>query len=499
MNKDSGVFPSMTEEKDSGMAVISHDLRTALAGVMGGVSLIETENVSAETAAQLGRIRSSAQLLNELLNLLFEIAPDEDAPAIDLASEIDSCRDIWDVQLKEQGQSFVVNMPADLHAVKSNDRLSFRRVLNNLVSNAGKYATDSDVTLTIANAENNRVSFEVRDFGSGFSDEALEMLFQFGGRPDNSKSTGTGLGLYIAQTLVEGMGGTIRADNHPDGGARITFSLPAEVTQKAVKPAAKPVADGLPDLTGTHILLAEDNMTNQLVVTQMLKNLGATFVVASDGVEALECFEKEDFDLVLLDIEMPRKSGLEVLQEVRARSDAKADATIVALTAYVMQEHRDRINEVGATGIIAKPIEGVASFGNNILQYLDSKVAVIVEATEENGIGQIGLIDEEIFESLKSMMGDDAMSELLEKVYSDLTTIHQDLIQAESDGDATKIGTSSHTLVSVAGAIGATNLQKTAQELNSVAKTDDLAKRQELNLRCIDGTAEVMIYVKSNQ
>lgn len=494
-NRIDGPFDTI-DEKKSGLAIISHDLRSALAGIMGGVDLIDSDKLDHETAGQMKRIRGSAQMLQEMLNLLLEVQDEEEPTPINICEELKILSDIWSVQAKSKGYRFVVDCPEGLALLNSMDRVSFHRVINNLINNSAKYADNTNIELLIEAVAPQNIRFEVRDHGPGFSAEALEKLFEFGGRPKNTTRSGSGLGLYIAKSLVESMGGNIHAKNHPDGGASVEFYLPA--TAEVAEVEKRPSAGDLPDLSGIKILLAEDNVTNQLVVTQMLKNMGAQYTVASDGVEALEAFQAEDFDLVLLDIEMPRKSGLEVLREIRKRDDEKAKATVVALTAYVMQEHRERILGAGADGIIAKPIEGIASLGNKILRFLGAQTSDISAPATEMNTDEIGLVDKEIFENLKSIMGPDAISELLDKVSSDLGAIQQDLIQAETENNINVIRTSSHTLISVAGAIGATNLQKCAQALNMTAKTDDLATRQRLNLKCIDGIHSVLNYVSSN-
>jgi CheY-like chemotaxis protein len=110
-------------------------------------------------------------------------------------------------------------------------------------------------------------------------------------------------------------------------------------------------------------------------VTQTLKSMDARFSVASDGVQALAMFGEDNFDVVLLDIEMPRMSGLEVLREIRSRDDAKTGTPLIALTAYVMQEHREQINTAGADSIIAKPIASIEALGRQILKYAPGTIA----------------------------------------------------------------------------------------------------------------------------
>jgi len=485
-------------EEGSGIALLSHDLASSLAGVLGSLSLVNMNEVSDAAGKQLVRARASALMLQEMLNLAFDMSGEKTYLAnagepVNIADELAVIADIWTVQAENGGTNFSVKVDGNLPFLQSSDRVSFHRVVNNLIGNSNKYSNRGDVTVSVKYNDGEMIRLVVTDTGPGFSDEAMKLLFQFRGRPENTEISGSGLGLYIASTLVKTMGGTISARNGDNGGAVVEIEFPVDKTETVVPP--KPVKNDLPDLSNLRILLAEDNVTNQLVVTQMLKTLGASYEIASDGVEALDFFNREDFDLVLLDIEMPRKSGLEVLREIRARHDTKANMPLVALTAYVMQEHRDRIENAGANGIIAKPIEGIASLGHAILGYMNgSSVAIGAQAIakmEDN----IGVIDMEIYEGLVNVIGPDSMSELLEKVSIDLETIKDNLANAEVNGDLSEMGAASHTLISVAGAIGATNLQKSSEALNAAAKTSDSEKRQSLNMVCIKGISEVLAFV----
>ncbi len=126
-------------------------------------------------------------------------------------------------------------------------------------------------------------------------------------------------------------------------------------------------------LSGLRVLLAEDNPTNQLVAAQMLESLGASVVLAADGAEALEIVAREPFDVMLVDIEMPRVSGIEVIRTVRELSGPIAEVPMIALTAYVMREHRAAIDAAGADGVIAKPILSIEQFGADIRRFMQRR------------------------------------------------------------------------------------------------------------------------------
>lgn len=499
MNDLSGATPlEQPGEENSGFTLLSHDLRSSLAGVLGSLSLIDDDALDNNTAGQVRRARASALMLEEMLNLAFDMGGEKPSlvnsgAPVNVADELAIISDIWTVQADQKNRQFTIDIGGDIPLIKSSDRVSFHRILNNLINNSNKYSENGDVTVSVVSAGTDNLTIEVADTGPGFSPAAMDVLFQFRGRPADSAKTGSGLGMFISKTLINNMGGTISARNRDEGGAVVEMSFP--VNQIVVPAARKPISPDLPDLSHLKILLAEDNVTNQIVVTQMLKTMGAQFEVTSDGVEALESFDKDAFDVVLLDIEMPRKSGLEVLREIRSRTDEKANIPLIALTAYVMKEHRDRIENAGADGVIAKPIEGIAPLGNAILGYLNATPVQLSAIENQQANLDVGAIDMDVYNSLVEVIGADTMSELLEKVAIDLRAIQENLVGAEARVDMNESRAASHTLISVAGAIGAINLQKSAEALNAAAKTADTQRRQSLNVLCNKGISEVLAFV----
>jgi CheY-like chemotaxis protein len=214
--------------------------------------------------------------------------------------------------------------------------------------------------------------------------------------------------------------------------------------------------------------LAEDNPTNQMVATQMLRALRAEVTVAADGIEALERFEERDYDLVIVDIEMPRMTGLDVIRTVRARRDGRAAIPIVALTAYAMREHRERIAAAGANGLISKPIISVQALGEALRGHLQPVRAAPPAATAPAAPDD-SEINMATFEALCAAIGPDMMDELLEKVVADLLQARADLEGAANPINRAPIRSASHILISVAGAVGATGLQSSARALNAAA------------------------------
>jgi CheY-like chemotaxis protein len=239
--------------------------------------------------------------------------------------------------------------------------------------------------------------------------------------------------------------------------------------------SAKPSAEGIGWLRDKLVLLAEDNVTNQMVATQMLDALGARVDVANDGAEALEMMGARRYDLFLIDIEMPRVSGLDVIRSIRASKAPLCDAPVIAVTAYALREHREKITEAGADGLIPKPLLGIEQFGRDIVALADRAAVYSGHATpvepdvDQEAQGE-GPVNTAIYDALRGAIGAGAMGELLTKIDSDLDAAEKRLGKALQDRELGEIAAASHILISVSGAIGATTLQSLAQQSNDVAR-----------------------------
>ncbi len=232
-------------------------------------------------------------------------------------------------------------------------------------------------------------------------------------------------------------------------------------------------------LSGLRVLLAEDNPTNQLVAAQMLESLGASVLLAEDGAEALEIVAREPFDVMLVDIEMPRVSGIEVLRTVRGLSGPISEVPMIALTAYVMREHRAAIDAAGADGVIAKPILSIEQFGADIRRFMRRRSDAA--GAEGGGAGSANgstspVIDRNVYDTLAEAIGPAAMTELLGKVDSDIQAARARLVQALDPVDLGEVRSVTHILISVAGAVGALPVQERARQMNAAGHRDDAAE-----------------------
>lgn len=234
----------------------------------------------------------------------------------------------------------------------------------------------------------------------------------------------------------------------------------------------RPATSGVAWLRDKRILLAEDNITNQMVATQMLDALGARVDVANDGAEALEMIEAKAYDLFLIDIEMPRVSGLDVIRSIRKAAPPLCDAPVIAVTAYALREHREKIAEAGADGLIPKPLLGIEQFGRDIVNLADLSYQRGEDASappDEASPAENGPVTMSVFKALEESIGPEAMADLLGKIDVDLGRAADEVRGGLAALDKPAIASATHVLISVAGAIGAADLQRLAQKLNGAA------------------------------
>lgn len=456
------------------MSLLGHDLRAAMSDIIGGLRLIHQERLDEETRLQLERIRAAGESLARLLEEGLSLLPGEDGVNDAHPTEIHCGRLLYDVEMRwsgrarEQGLVFVMDVAEDMPRTISLERIALERILSNLLSNAIKYTDRGQVTLHVWR-EDCTLHFAVEDDGPGFSEEALRQLFRYQGRPAQTSKPGVGLGLHITKEMADRLGGTVDVVNRGGGGAIVTLSLPWPSWRTAEGTDANGPAE-LPDLSGLRVLLAEDSRTNQTILSRMLETMGAEVSIASDGVEALERIRAEVFDLALIDIEMPRLTGIEVIKTLRAMPGPIAQMPVLAVTAYVLRSNRLAIYAAGANMILAKPVISIEPFAQAVEAV--RRGAAAPEPMPEPDIAP--LMDDERFAQLMRIAGPEGRRELLSRLTTDLADAERGLVRGLAAEDAAEIRGHTHVLIALAGAVGAIRLQKCCDALNAaVHRADD--------------------------
>jgi two-component system, OmpR family, aerobic respiration control sensor histidine kinase ArcB len=488
--------------------LIAHDLRAALSDVVGGLQLIDLAGLDRKNRLQVSRARAAGEILARLLNNAIDHLGTgyrtriTKVQSINLSRVFQGLQDRWAGRADARGIGFEIIIHQRVPAIVVLDAIALERILSNLLENAVKYTDQGRVVMEVDCTEDRALVFYIRDNGPGFSAEARDRLFSLHGRPSGASKPGTGLGLHIAKQLTDLLSGDILVEDAPDKGAQVTLRFaetawsPPDAGQvlSVQQPPSDPAL-----LQGLRILLAEDNITNQIVASQMLAALGAQAVVVPDGLEALEVLDAQAFDLALLDIEMPRMSGLELIRAIRSREDKTAQMPLIALTAYVMRDHRQRIMAAGADGIIAKPLMSIEDFGRQILRLCGGDSATDIGAVADRPEPADVFLDRNIYDGLHDTLGPEAFSELLGKLLEDLRSVRRGISVAGPKGDLPLVRARTHVLISVAGAIGATRLRLLAQNLNTRANRDDTRGIAADCSNCLAGLDELTAFIEDEQ
>ncbi len=446
-----------------------------MSDVIGGLRLIDMDELHPDVRAQLLRVQASgetlARLLEQTIAHLAEEVGDLSQPSdyLNLVRFLHDIESRWAGRASASGLRFVIETSGTMPALVRLERITLERIIGNILSNAFKYTEKGKVQLDVSLNDDQGLVFCICDDGPGFSEEALERLFEMRGRPRGSEKPGSGLGLHIVKDLSDQLGAELEVQNRKSCGALITLTVPDYVWQTPQRAATGGV---LPDLSGRRILVAEDNPTNQMLTVQMLEALHAESHVAEDGLAALEALEQYEFDMALVDIEMPRLNGIAFMREVRARPDHLARIPLVALTAYVLRSNREVIYAAGADAIVAKPIMSIDRFAETLAQYLDIDETRDATTTTSS-LEDHTLMNRDRLDRLLEIAGPDGASELLKRLGSDLRRVHQNLLRGVAEMDQPLLRAETHVLISLAGAVGAESLHALANRLNGAAHRFD--------------------------
>lgn len=445
--------------------MLGHDMRAAISDILGGLALSDLSALDSDSRRQLERVESAAEqlarLTDETLALVTGETEQRGAPQrhTRLGPFLSRIAARWRAHAQERGLDFALKLDEDLPAIIGTDAAALDRILSNFISNAVKHSGTGTVTLTVQMGDRETLCLRVRDTGPGFSERAMALLFEYKGRPADSRQPGSGLGLHIVRDLAQRLRAQLQVNNMEGGGAEVALILPRAAWAPGVE--APEGLEDLPDLAGCHVLLAEDNETNQLLLRQMLETLGADCTLVADGQAACEALNREPFELALIDIEMPRLSGIDVIRFLRGQPGPCRATPVLAVTAFVLSANRDQIYAAGADGILAKPIMSLEAFGEAIARVLRKAPRQVRTARLSPPFDPVHL------DRLLALAGPDQGRELLHRMQSDFADVRSGLEEGCDRGDTVLIRARSHVLISLAGAIGNGSLQRRAEELNA--------------------------------
>ena len=352
--------------KDDFLASMSHELRTPLASIIGNSEILIEDSLTTDQQSLVDSVKHSSQNLLSLVNDILDLSKIEagkleiDYAPFDLIVLLNELERMFSVAASDAQVTYVVKKNIAQEFQLWGDGKRIGQIMINLIGNAIKFTEQGNVTVTCWK-ENRLLCLSVDDSGIGMPPEVLDRLFKPFEQADQSISRrygGTGLGLNISWKLATMMKGTIEVSSQEGIGSSFVLKLPYKESELSIKPlelgGERGNASVLDKRFEGDVLVVEDTPELQLLEQRILRSMGATVTTADDGQQAVTLVKKQRFDLILMDMQMPVMDGLEATRCIRANDN---QTPIVALTANVMQKHRDEFHEAGADGFLHKPID----------------------------------------------------------------------------------------------------------------------------------------------
>jgi PAS domain S-box-containing protein len=465
-----------TAEKAAFLANMSHEIRTPLNAVIGFTDLLlEEESFQPAQRRQLELIQNSGAALLNVVNDVLDFSKIE-AGKVELEHEpfalvtfVDNTVSIVQGAAEAKGLEVRVSLDPVLAGYHCGDEARLRQVLLNLLNNAVKFTASGSVSLEVSCAgqteEMERIRFSVTDTGLGVPEEKQHRLFQQFSQADATVSReygGTGLGLAICKKLVGIMAGEIGYTSAPGGGSTFWFEVDLPVSEKPVEIVQ---VSAIPEKSRrATILLAEDLPMNQELACAILERAGHKVDVAADGAQAVKAVQEKSYDLVLMDIQMPKVDGLTATKMIRGLESPVSRIPILAMTANVLPEQVKEFMKAGMDGHVAKPIKQV-DLHRAIERVLTGREIGAPEGPSKSGAEEGGnVFDREIYGKIAQLFPK-------ERLTTHLASFQKQVREtAEGPAEPERLKSSAHKLISQAGMLGFMELSDRSRDLEEACE-----------------------------
>lgn len=461
-----------SRDKTTFISTISHELRTPLNGIVGLSRILLDTELTAEQEKYLKTIHVSAVTLGNIFNDIIDMDKMErrkvqlDNQPVDFTSFLADLENLSALQAQQKGLRFNLEPTLPLPHQVITDGTRLRQILWNLISNAVKFTQQGQVTVRVRYDEGDMLHFEVEDSGTGIPQDELDKIFAMyyqvkdshGGKP----ATGTGIGLAVSRRLAKNMGGDITVTSEQGKGSTFTLTIHAPSVAEEVDDAFD--EDDMP-LPALNVLLVEDIELNVIVARSVLEKLGNSVDVAMTGKAALEMFKPGEYDLVLLDIQLPDMTGLDISRELTKRYPREDLPPLVALTANVLKDKQEYLN-AGMDDVLSKPLS-VPALTAMIKKFWDTQDDEESTVTTEENSKSEALLDIPMLEQYLELVGPKLITDglaVFERMMPGYVSVLESNLTAQDKKGIVEEG---HKIKGAAGSVGLRHLQQLGQQIQS--------------------------------
>ena len=461
-----------SRDKTTFISTISHELRTPLNGIVGLSRILLDTELTAEQEKYLKTIHVSAITLGNIFNDIIDMDKMErrkvqlDNQLVDFTSFLADLENLSALQAQQKGLRFNLEPTLPLPHQVITDGTRLRQILWNLISNAVKFTQQGQVTVRVRYDEGDMLHFEVEDSGIGIPQDELDKIFAMyyqvkdshGGKP----ATGTAIGLAVSRRLAKNMGGDITVTSEQGKGSTFRLTIHAPSVAEEVDDAFD--EDDMP-LPALNVLLVEDIELNVIVARSVLEKLGNSVDVAMTGKAALEMFKPGEYDLVLLDIQLPDMTGLDISRELTKRYPREDLPPLVALTANVLKDKQEYLN-AGMDDVLSKPLS-VPALTAMIKKFWDTPDDEESTVTTEENSKSEALLDIPMLEQYLELVGPKLITDglaVFEKMMPGYVSVLESNLTAQDKKGIVEEG---HKIKGAAGSVGLRHLQQLGQQIQS--------------------------------